>query len=273
VASTQTISYILGSTDPEQDRLMRQAVHLATSTEGLFRQGGIVRGQRVLDLGSGVGDVAILVARIVGHSGSVVGIERDPRSIARARARVAEAGLDNVHFVEADASSVEFTEPFDALVGRFVLQFVPDPTGVLRSLTRFVRPGGAVVFQEASWKSCPRIWDHLPLWSAARAVAHETFVRSGANTDIGIDLYRVFQEAGLLAPGIKIEIQVGTEPEHLRLMYDLLCRLRPEAERLQLPLEALGDFGTFWERLKAEAASDGICGWWWAPVGAWTRKA
>src|SRR6516162_4985296 len=84
-------NYALGSTDAEHERLIRQAALLAPCSDGLFCEAGIGPGQRVLDLGSGVGDVSMLVAQLVGPSGEVVGIERDPHSIARARTRVAEA--------------------------------------------------------------------------------------------------------------------------------------------------------------------------------------
>jgi ubiquinone/menaquinone biosynthesis C-methylase UbiE len=87
--------YAFGSTDTEHDRLIRQAVYLAPLTERLFREAGIGPGQRVLDLGSGVGDVAMLAAKLVGPSGEVVGVERDLRSIVRASARVGAAGLTN----------------------------------------------------------------------------------------------------------------------------------------------------------------------------------
>src|SRR5215831_6687791 len=96
--------YALGSTDAEHERLIRQAMHLDPSTERLFRDAGIGPGQRVLDLGSGVGDVAMLAAKLVGPSGEVVGAERDSRSIARARGRVAQAGLHNVSFTQCDVS-------------------------------------------------------------------------------------------------------------------------------------------------------------------------
>src|SRR5512140_3170135 len=109
-------SYALGSTDAEHERLIRQAARLAPCTERFFREAGIGAGQRVLDLGSGVGDVAMLVARLVGPSGEVVGVERDSRSIARARARVLEAGLCNVSFVQSDVSQIPDSEPFDAAV-------------------------------------------------------------------------------------------------------------------------------------------------------------
>ena len=79
--------YALGNTDTEHERLIRQAGYLNPLTERLFQEAGIEPGQRVLDIGSGVGDVAMLAARMVGSSGEVVGIERDSRSIARARTR------------------------------------------------------------------------------------------------------------------------------------------------------------------------------------------
>jgi len=107
--------YALGSTDAEHERLIRQAARLAPLTERLFREAGIGAGQRVLDLGSGVGDVAMLAARLVGHSGEVVGIERDQRSLDRARARVAEAGLHNVSFIQSDVSQITASKPFDSL--------------------------------------------------------------------------------------------------------------------------------------------------------------
>ena len=113
-----------GSTDSEHERLIRQAARLAPVTERLFREAGISSGQRVLDLGSGVGDVAMLVARIVGPSGEVVGVERDVRSISVARARVAEAGLHNVSFTCTDVSHVATNRPFDAAIGRLIRAIV-----------------------------------------------------------------------------------------------------------------------------------------------------
>src|SRR6266702_830989 len=128
------MDYALGYTDAEQERLIRQAALIAPYTERLFREAGIGVGHRVLDLGSGMGDVSMLVARLVGASGEVVGIERDATSIARAEARVASAGLRNVKFTQRDVNQVSGDEPFDAAVGRFILMFLPDPLSVLRSV-------------------------------------------------------------------------------------------------------------------------------------------
>jgi ubiquinone/menaquinone biosynthesis C-methylase UbiE len=149
--ATTTFEYALGYTNSEHDRLIRQSARIAPYTERLFRESGIGAGQRVLDLGSGVGDVSMLLARIVGPSGEVVGIERDASSIARAKARVAEAGLRNVNFTQADVHQIDSDKLFDASVGRFILMFLPDPASVLRSLTRLIRPGGVLAFQEPTW--------------------------------------------------------------------------------------------------------------------------
>jgi protein-L-isoaspartate O-methyltransferase len=72
-ASNSTSPYALGSTDAEHERLIRQVARLAPLTKRLFSEAGIGPGQRVLDLGSGVGDVAMLAARLVGPSGEVGG--------------------------------------------------------------------------------------------------------------------------------------------------------------------------------------------------------
>lgn len=172
--------YALGSTDAEHERLIWQAERFGLLTERLFREAGVGPGQRVLDIGSGVGDVALLAARLVGPSGEVVGIERDPRSIARARARVTEAGLRNVSFAQSDVSQIPGGTYFDAAVGRFILMWVPDPVSVLRSVSQQVRPGGVVAFQEPYWAPLLALLAPLPLWSATASLIHETFRRSGA---------------------------------------------------------------------------------------------
>src|SRR5215469_12998150 len=149
--SRRSANYPLGHTDAEHQRLIRQAARVAPITERFFREAGIGPGQRVLELGSGVGDVAMLVARIVGPSGEVVAIERDARTINRARARAAEACLRNIDFVQTDIGEYSTDSSFDAAVGRYILQFLPDPVATLRSVAKQVRPGGIVAFQEGSW--------------------------------------------------------------------------------------------------------------------------
>jgi ubiquinone/menaquinone biosynthesis C-methylase UbiE len=268
---TRQTEYHLGNTDAEHDRLIRQAIRLAFVTERFFLEAGIGVGQRVLDLGSGVGDVAMLLARLVGSSGEVVAIERDPRTINRARSRALEAGLHNVKFVQADLAEFSADSSFDAAVGRYILQFLPDPVAVLRSVAKKVRPGGIVAFQEGSWAPFVLLSAHLPLWSTAVSLLHEGGRRSGVNLEMGPALHKVFQEAGLPAPQMRLEMELGCDPDFTRWTSDSLQSVLPQIQKLNLSLEALGDLDTLEERLQNEVALSNTVVPWIALVGAWCR--
>jgi len=265
-------NYVLGSTDDEHERLIRQAARFAPLTERLFREAGISPGQSVLDLGSGVGDVAMLAARLVGPSGKVVGIERDPRSVARAMNRVAQAGLHNVSFSQCDVNRIRSDEPFDAAVGRMILEFVPDPVDVVRSLSHLVRPGGILAFQEPSHAPFLALFADLPLWSATASLIPEILRRSGANPEMGLALHRTFRDAGLPAPRMHMEMLLGSDPDFTRWTYDVLCSLRSQVHELKASLEVLGDFDTLPERLDAEVTMSKSVVAIVALVGAWARK-
>ena len=267
-ASGRNSTYALGSTDAEHERLVRQAKWLAPVTERFFCDAGIGPGHRVLDLGSGVGDVVLIAARLVGPSGGVVGVERDARSIERARVRVAQAGLNNVSFTQSDVSQISHDKLFDAAVGRYILMFLPDPVAMLRSLSQLVRPGGVLAFQEPSWGTFMKQAACLPLWSVGAAVMEETFKRSGTNTEMGPHLSPVFQEAGLPAPSTRIDTLLGAE----QWMPDVLQSLRPQMEQLNLATETLGDFDTLSQRLQAEVAVAGKGTPLPGLVSAWSRK-
>src|SRR6476646_11705996 len=274
VTRTQpTAGYALGYTKAEQERLIRQAAVIAPITERFFREAGIGPGQRVVDLGSGMGDVAMLVAGLVGPSGEVVGIERDATSIERAQARVAAAGLRNVSFLNADANNIVTDRPFDAVVGRYILMFLPDPIFVLRSVSRLVRPGGVLAFQEPSWIPMLALGDRLPLWSCVLRSIHETILRSGANPEMGLALYSIFQEIGLPAPKMHLEIPLGSELDFLRVISGLLCSLRPLAEQHNVSLQEVGNLDTLPDRICAEIAAANTVVSIVPLLGAWSRKS
>jgi SAM-dependent methyltransferase len=71
-------------------------------------------------------------------------------------------GLDNVRFLEGDPAEIAFDYPFDAVVGRLILMYYPDPVEAVRKLARHLRPGGLIVFQEFDYGGV-RCRPHLPL--------------------------------------------------------------------------------------------------------------
>jgi protein-L-isoaspartate O-methyltransferase len=269
--SGPTSHYALGSTDAEHERLIRQAALLAPLTERFFREACIGPGQRILELGSGVGDVAMLAARLVGPSGEVVGVERDTRSIARARVRVAVEGLHNLTFTQSDVCELSGDKPFDAIVGRFILQFLPDPVASLRSLSQLVRGGGVIAFHEPCWTAILPLAAHLPVWSACASLVCESLQRSGGDTEMGLALCRIFQQAGLPRPNLQMEIPLAEGACSALWIYDLFCTLLPQIRRLNLPLEDLGNLDTLLERIQSEVAASKKPVPCVALVGAWSR--
>jgi ubiquinone/menaquinone biosynthesis C-methylase UbiE len=140
--------YLFGHSEEETRRLLLQGRLFNPYTRRLLEDAGITSGMKVLDVGSGAGDVALLAAELVGPRGTVVGADSNPLILETAHKRVRAAGLENTSFVSTDISRLALDEDFDAVVGRCVLFFLSDSAAVLRRLATHVRPGGIVAFQE-----------------------------------------------------------------------------------------------------------------------------
>ncbi|MGH9126971.1 MAG: methyltransferase domain-containing protein [Acidimicrobiales bacterium] len=125
---------------------MMMAEQAQTSEASLWVTAGIVPGEIVADVGCGPGAVAVCMARAVGSSGRVIGVERDEVALAAARQLVAQSGLANVELRHGSA-----TDPGvpDESVGGAVTRHVlahnqPDEQHMVDHLARLVRPGGHV---------------------------------------------------------------------------------------------------------------------------------
>jgi hypothetical protein len=158
------------------------------------------------------------------------------------------------------------------VVGRLILMFLPDPVSTVRSVVQIVRAGGVVAFQEPSWRPMLALGADLPLWSSVRHLIHEILLRSGANHEMGLALYRVFQEAGLPAPKMHLEMALGSDADFIGLTSDLLCSLLPLADQHKVSLKELGDLDTLPDRICAEVAAANTVVSLIALVGAWSRK-
>ena len=231
---------------------MRQAWLLEPLTERLLREAGIGHGMRVLDLGCGMGDVAMLAARLVGPSGQVVAVDRDYVVLANARQRAEGAGFENITFLESDVADLPPSRPFDAAVGRFILAFLPDPLAVLKRLYTLVRAGGIFAFQEVSLENTLAQTAHLPLRKEVWSLIHDTLARGGARTNSKLFLYRDFQAAGLPPPTLRNELLLGDTPEIRSYLIDLLSAMWPRVCEHEAARDKLGDFSTLAARLDAE---------------------
>jgi SAM-dependent methyltransferase len=189
---------------------MLQAAILRPTTERLLRDAGIGPGRRVLDLGCGAGDVAMLAAELVGPSGSVVGIDRDQEVIAVAKERAQMAGLGQIDFEAVSVEAFSDPEPFDAVIGRYVLIHQADPAALIRAAAGLVRPGGVVAFHELSIRG-PLV-QSLPsvtLWQQAGEWIRLAFQAVAPHHDAGGRLIELFSRAGLPQPTLSCDRPVG----------------------------------------------------------------
>ena len=266
-------TYILGHDDRELMRLSTQARLVDPATRWFFSEAGVAPGMRVLDVGSGPGDVAFLVANLVGSSGQVVGADRSAAALVRARERAKARELNNVTFLDGDPATMAFEKPFDAMVGRWVLMFQPDPGAMLKKLKVHVRPGGVIVFHEADWanvRSNPRV----PTFEKCCAWLVEALHKGGAHTRGEHLLFRSFLAAGLPAPKLRTHaVTAGGAGaiEEVRLITDLVRTLSADIVRHGIAAADEIDDERLAERILAEMTETNSVITHRADVAAWCR--
>jgi SAM-dependent methyltransferase len=227
-------TYALGSDEQEQQRLERQASILSEITERFLREAGLRPGMRVLDLGCGVGDVAMLAARIVGPLGEVVAVDRDPAMLETTRRRADGPALP-VRVVEADVMRLDLDEePFDAVIGRLLLMHLPDAPTAVRAAIRHVREGGIVAFQDFTSAEV-RVYPPLPKTQRAVDRITDAFERLGCDVRCGDNLRAIFLAAGLPEPELRAESLIGGGPDA-----SVFWMIRGVTETLLTAMEGLG---------------------------------
>jgi len=267
--------YVLGHSERELARLAEQAELVGPITRRLFQEAGIGLGMRVLDVGSGVGDVAFLASELVGASGEVIGFDLAPAALLVARKRAAERSLGNVAFHDGNPADAAFDRPFDAIVGRYVLMFQSDPVTLLRKLAAHVRPGGVVAFHEIDWEGA-RSMPPAPLYDASCGWIMETVRRSGAATRMGMMMRGAFLAAGLPAPTMRLEAIIGGGPDGaglVRLNSEIVITLLSEIESFGVATPAEVGSQTLETRMAREVADRGSVLTGRSEIGAWSRTA
>jgi ubiquinone/menaquinone biosynthesis C-methylase UbiE len=272
---TASEAYAMGRTEAETERLIRQSGFYAPFTRRLFERAGLGPGMMVLDVGTGAGDIALIAAEMVGASGSVVGVDRNPEVLETARARALTAGLSNATFVEGDAGALDLDGGFDAAVGRLVLMHQPDPAKTLRSVAAEVRSGGIVAFQEYNVTTRSMVaFPPTPLWEEALGWIATALERAGVNTEMGFKLRSAFVEAGLPEPRMELNAPVGGGPlwGGYEFAAGTVRTLLPLLERFGIATAEEVGVETLAERLREEMVASGGVGKPPEMVSAWTPK-
>ncbi|MBE3560090.1 MAG: class I SAM-dependent methyltransferase [Ktedonobacteraceae bacterium] len=255
----------------EMKRLELQGRWLAPLTRSFLSMAGIAPGMRVLDIGSGAGDVSLLTAELVGPQGSVTGIDYNSAFIQYGRERVQKAGVANVSFIEGDIATVELPGEYDAMVGRLVLGYTREPAAIVRRLAASLRPGGIVAFQEIDLTYAGITLPESALFRQGVRWIVEVLRRGGM--EVGLRLYSIFTDAGLPAPQMALLVTAGGGPDWAGYenLTEVVRGVLPQVVKLGLATEEEVGIDTLTRRLREEAVRRGIAGLGLGLMSAWTR--
>jgi len=173
---------------------------LRTSDAEILARAGVASGDRVLDVGTGPGYLALAASKLVAPGGAAIGIDASPEMIARARKLAARCG-SAADYLVATAESLPFDDDsFDAVVSRLVFHHLPGDMKrrALGEMARVLRPGGRLLVADLASP-------------AARGAHHVVAHLLGTHPDTGAALEDLIFEVGF------------TRLTHGRLMHGLLA--------------------------------------------------
>ena len=172
---------------PIMDRLGKRLWHKALEHLTLSE------GERVLDIGCGLGGMLVAARRAVGPTGRAVGVDYSPRMVAKTRKRIARLGWTNVEVRRADASrDPHGSAEFDAAVALTSFSCMPDVATAVALAHEALRPGGRLFLFDVRLAGDSRKIRLMRRYYRATAGAPEA--------DVLTELRRAFPTVQLLAP-------------------------------------------------------------------------
>jgi ubiquinone/menaquinone biosynthesis C-methylase UbiE len=188
-------SYIIRGGVEGRQRLRLLSRILRPTTLALFDRVGVRPGMNCVDVGCGGGDVTLDLARRVGPSGRVVGVDIDATKLDLARQEAETERLANVEFRRVAIDAWRPAPEFDLVYSRFLLTHLNDPTAAVRTMRQGLRPGGVIVVEDIDFAGhfcfpeCPAFSRYIQLYI-------QTVLRRGGDPYIGPKLPGMLLDAG-----------------------------------------------------------------------------
>lgn len=175
-------------------------------TPRMLDDADIAPGMRVLDVGCAMGLLTRELARRVGPEGSVLGIDRDAARLEMARAERAPEGSGTIAYAVADLSqALPDLGQFDAIVGRRVLMYLPEPAEAVDRLAQLLKPGGVMAWHEHAGTACPSSVRDVPHHARLASLIWDTIEREGGRRDTALRVPRMVRDAGLDPHSFRVE--------------------------------------------------------------------
>lgn len=187
-------------------------------TSALFERASLRQGMRCIDVGCGGGEVSFEIARLVGPDGRVTGVDIDETKISLARQAAAEREFKNVEFRVLNVNDWNEAGAYDIVYCRFLLQHLSHPVGLLQRMWAAVRPGGAIIVEDADFDGwfCHPPNEGFDFFLRAYS---QVIARRGGDHAIGRKLYAYFLDAGVPDPNVHLvqSLHIADEGKMLAL--------------------------------------------------------
>lgn len=193
-----TDQYIHGTSNEEQYRLSLLNDLL---NQSCLREMRLEGGEKILDVGSGLGQFSRAMARAIGGKGSVLGIERDEKQLEEAKLLAKQANESHLlTFRQGDATQLPLSksewESFDVVHTRFVLEHLRHPEKAVKQMVKAAKIGGRVIVSDddhVTFRVTPEPAGFTVLWNAYM----RTYDRLGNDPYIGRRLVSLLYRAGV----------------------------------------------------------------------------
>jgi len=192
-----------------KERLDLLARVMLPTTMRLLDRVGLIKGMKCLDVGCGGGHAAILMARIVGPEGRVIGTDIDAEILALAREDAEVAKVANITFQQLDACACLWREEFDIIYARFLLSHLNDPEKCLTAMAEACATGGNIVIEDTDFAGsfCYPI---CAAYERYKELYQKLVQRRGGDSNIGPKLPALLRRAGL--EGVELNV---VQPVHI----------------------------------------------------------
>jgi SAM-dependent methyltransferase len=192
---TEARSHYVHGTDTQEQHRLSQLNELLN--DGSLRELALQGGERILDLGCGTGQLTRRMGAAAGASGHVLAIDRSPEQLDQARRHSIDAG--HIEYRVGDVTALELAEnewgSFDVAHTRFLLEHLPDPLAVVRTMVRAVKPGGRIVIEDED-HAILRLWPTVDGLKRVWEAYMESYRRAGNDPQIGLRLVELLHQAG-----------------------------------------------------------------------------
>jgi len=188
--------YIHGSLEEEQRRLslLNQLMN-KVCLEKIALRGD----EKILDMGSGLGQFDLAIAKSENFQGQILGIERDLQQLATAQKNLSATPFDHIEFRQGNAFHPPLSEAewgsFDVAHTRFLLEHLPQPEKVVQQMYQAIRPGGRVVVVDED-HDIFRVWPEAPGFRDLWLAYVRSYERLGNDPFIGRRLVSLLHQAG-----------------------------------------------------------------------------